>query len=52
MSRTYPCDLGVCPYSASTAMSCRDLCGLGVVEETLDFDEYEDEEWDEKEGIR
>jgi len=48
----YPCDLGVCPYSASTAMSCRDLCGLGIVEETLDFDEYEDEEWDKKEGIR
>ncbi len=52
MSRMYPCDLGVCPYSASTAMSCRDLCGLGIVEETLDFDEYEDEEWDKKEGIR
>ena len=51
MSRTYPCDLGICPYSASTAMSCRDLCGLGVAEEILDFDEYKDEEWDDYEDF-
>ena len=36
---------------ASTAMSCRDLCGLWDVEETLDFDEYEDEEWYEYEDF-
>jgi hypothetical protein len=46
MERYYQCDGGFCPYEGMGA-SCRDMCGLGVSEETYDYD---DNEYSEEEG--
>lgn len=39
MVKEYPCDYGACPFDAERSSTCRDLCGLGVDEDSPPSDE-------------
>lgn len=37
--KTYYCDFGECPYGAMYSEHCRVFCGLGVDEDSYDYEE-------------
>ena len=36
--KTYPCDIGECPYNAIGGYDCRNYCGYGVDESEINND--------------